>query len=231
VETANHVLSAVVLCAISQSVVWAQGGKPAAAPAQFATATVHLEQNATDGDAEVVFEIKGGDDGLSKLTVKGPDGRTVIDFTASDPKTLGMRQFRFESPEPRDIKALKAAYPEGAYTFNGATASGARLQSTATLHHTLPAAASLVTKGDDLPSKNLSIKWTPVKGLSAYVVYVERLDADVNVTVKLPGTAHSFAVPDDVLSPGKSYQLGIGTVTEHGNISFVETTFITAAKP
>ena len=35
----------------------------------FETANIRLEQNATDGDVEVVFEIKGGDDGLYELTV------------------------------------------------------------------------------------------------------------------------------------------------------------------
>ena len=83
----------------------------------FAFAKVHFEQNATDGDVEVVFEIKGGDEGLANLRVVSPDGRIVIDFTAPDASTLGIRQFRFESPEPKDIEGLKTAYPEGVYTF------------------------------------------------------------------------------------------------------------------
>ncbi|RMD96832.1 MAG: hypothetical protein D6814_10675, partial [Calditrichaeota bacterium] len=81
----------------------------------FAQANAHFEQNITDGDVEVVFEIKAGDDGLTRLTVISPDGRTVLDFRAPDHSSLGMRQFRFESPEPGDIEALKSAYPEGNY--------------------------------------------------------------------------------------------------------------------
>ena len=233
-KRAGHVLAAVTFCLGSQCLVWAQGGTPAAAPAPFAVATLHLEQNATDGDAEIVFEIKGGDDGLSKLTVRGPDNRIVIDVSAPDASTLGMRQFRFESPEPTDSKAIKSAYPEGVYVFDGATASGKKLHSTATLNHKLPAAASLlqpITEGARLATRNVAIKWTPVKGIAAYVVYIEQGGVDVNISAKLPGTAQSFAVPDGFLRPGTSYQLGIGTVTAQGNISFVERTFVTEDKP
>jgi hypothetical protein len=56
-------------------------GKESGPPLPFAVANVRFEQNATDGDAEVVFEVKGGKEGLAKLTVVSPDGRTVIDFT------------------------------------------------------------------------------------------------------------------------------------------------------
>ncbi len=97
-------------------------GKKTDAPVPFETATVRFEQNATDGDVEVVFEAKGGDQGLAKLTVVAPDGRTVVDFTAPD------------------------------------------------------------------------------------------------------------AVPDGFLLPGKEYKIAIGTVTEEGNASFVETTFTTTGK-
>ena len=228
-----RVLSAVALCVLSQTVVWAQGAKPAAAPVRFPVATVHLEQNASDGDGEVVFEIMGADDGLSKLTVKAPDGRVVVDFTASDPKTMGMRQFRFESPEPKDMKALKAAYPEGAYTFDGATASGAKLHSTATLTHILPPPVGKLKPGDrtgGVAIKNMAVTWVPVAGAAAYVVYIEQADSNVTIEARLPGSTSTFAVPEGFLQAGKSYQLGVGSFTDKGNASFLETTF-TTAKP
>ena len=231
---AGRVFAAITLCLGSHGLVWAQGGEPAAAPAPFAVASMHFEQNATDGDAEVVFEIKGGDEGLSKLTVRAPDGRTVINFVASDPSTLGMRQFRFESPEPTDAKALKSAYPEGVYTFDGATASGAKLYGAARLNHKLPAPVSNVQpkdSADKVAFKDLVITWNSVAGLAAYVVYIEQSELDVNVSAKLPASATSFAVPNGFLRPRTAYQLGIGTVTEEGNVSFVEATFITADKP
>jgi hypothetical protein len=200
---------------------------------KFVISRGHFEQNATDGDVEVVFEVKGGDEGLVKLNVVSPDGRTVVDFTAPDASTLGMRQFRFESPEPKDVKSLKAAYPEGVYTFAGATASGNKLHGKSTLSHKLPATVSFIqpkAEAQDVSTKNLIITWTPVKNLAAYIIYIEQDELDVSLTAKLPGSVAAFTVPDGFLLPGTEYQLGIGTVTDEGNISFVETTFTTAGK-
>ena len=73
---------------------------------EFDTASVHFEQNATDGDVEVVFKAKADDEGLAKLTIVAPDGRTVADFRAPDPTTLGIREFELESPEPADVAGL-----------------------------------------------------------------------------------------------------------------------------
>ena len=212
----------------------AGAGKESGASVPFATASVRLEQNATDGDFEVVFEIKGGKEGLAKLTVVSPDGRTVIDFTAPDASTLlGMRQFRFETPEPRDLKSLTSAYPAGVYSFAGATAAGERLQGKATLSHTLPATVSFLRPKADarvVGAKNLKVAWTPVKNAAAYMIKIEQSKLGVNLTSTLPGSASTFAVPDDFLRPGTEYQLAIGTVSPQGNISFVETTFTTAGE-
>jgi hypothetical protein len=200
----------------------------------FAAASVHFEQNATDGDVEVVFEVKGGDEGLAKLVVVSPDGRTVIDFTAPDASTLGIRQFRFESPEPGDVESVKSAYPEGVYTFAGATAAGVRLHGRSTLNYKLPATASFLRPGAGargVGAKDVEITWTPVKNLAAYIIEIEQEALDVRIRAKLPGSgATSFAVPNGFLLPGTEYHLGIGTVTDEGNISFVESTFTTARR-
>jgi hypothetical protein len=208
-------------------------GNASSSSEPFAVANVHFEQNATDEDVEVVFEAKGGADGLAKLTVVAPDGRTVVDFTAPDASTLGIRQFRFESPEPKDVKSLKAAYPEGVYTFSGETAAGVKLEGKSTLSHTLPAPASFVqpkAEAEGVTVKNSVITWAPVKNVTAYIVYIEQDELQVEFTARLPGTVPKFAVPDGFLLPDTQYTLGIGTVTEEGNTSFVETWFTTAGK-
>lgn len=209
--------------------------KASGGSAPFAVASVFLEQNATDGDAEVVFEVKGGKEGLAKLTVLSPGGRTVIDFTAPDASaSLGIRQFRFETPEPPDVKRLTSAYPEGVYTFAGATAGGERFHGKATLSHTLPAPASLLrptVNARDVDARNLKITWRPVKNAAAYIVKIEQRKLAVNLTSTLPGSVAEFGVPDGFLRPGTEYKLAIGTVSDKGNISFVETTFATAGRP
>jgi hypothetical protein len=210
---------------------WARGAETqSAAAVPFPVASVHFEQNATDGDMEVVFEVKGGDDGLAEFIVVSPDGRTIVDFNAPDSSTLGIRQFRFESPEPPDVESLKAAYPEGVYEFSGKTSSGAKLVSKATLSHRLPATTTFAEPApaaENVSVKDLKISWSAVEGVASYVVEIDQDELNVNITALLPGSSTSFAIPDGFLLPGTEYQMGIGTVTGEGNISFVETTFTT----
>lgn len=208
-------------------------GRASDTSAPFAVANVHFERNATDGDFEVVFEVKGGDEGLAKLAVVSPDGRTVVDFTAPDASTLGIRQFRFESPEPADLASLRSAYPEGLYTFIGTSAAGNRLRSEATLNHKLPAPVSVLRPrigAQNVGVKNLEISWTPVKGLAAYIIKIEQDELGVNIEARIPASVAKFNVPEGLLFPGKKYTLGIGTVTNEGNTSFIETSFTTGDK-
>lgn len=207
------------------------GGKESASPAAFTIAHVHFERNATDGDFEVVFEARGGTEGLTKFTVVSPDGRTVVDFSSPDATTLGMRQFRCESPEPENMESVKSAFPEGVYTFSGATTSGIKLHGKATLNHKLSGTASFLrpkagAKGVSV--KNLEISWTPVQNVAAYIIYLEQDESDINITATLRGSVNTFTVPNGFLLPDTEYTLGIGTVTTEGNTTIVETTFATS---
>lgn len=204
--------------------------KASEAAIPFAAATVHFEQNATDGDVEVVFEVKGGQAGLSKLDVISPDGRKVIDFTAPDASTLGIRQFSFESPEPKDIESLKSAYPEGMYTFAGTTLSGRKLTGQSRLNHSLPSTATIiqpVPHGGGVVADEVTITWSPLKNITGTIIEIQQDELGVSIKAKLPGSANAFTVPAGFLAPGKEYELAIGTVSEDGNIVFVETTFTT----
>lgn len=207
------------------------GAEGAAAAGSFATARVHFEQNATDEDVEVVFEVKGGDVGLATLRIVAPGGRVVVDFRAPDRSTLGMRQFRFESPEPGDVASLQSAYPEGVYTFRATSLSGDRLQGEATLSHALPPPTTFLVPEADAEGvevEGLIIEWTAVPNVAAYIVYVEHDER--SLTARIPGETSEFAVPEEFLRAGTEYQLGIGTERAGGNVSFVETTFVTASR-
>ena len=196
----------------------------------FTNSSVRFEQNATDGDVEVVFDAKGGDAGLTRLRIDAPDGRTVVDLTAPDRSTLGIRQFRMESPEPKDVAALKAAYPEGTYRFYGRSHSGATLTGTSTLSHRLPAVARFrapAPEATGVPTRNASISWHPAAGVAHYIVEIEHDELGTRVQATLPASASSFAIPDGFLLPGTQYELAIGTIDSVGNMSFVETSFTT----
>ena len=200
-------------------------------PAVFETASVRLEQNVTDEDVEVVFEVTGGDEGLAKLTVVSPDGRTVVDFRAPDGSTMGVRSFKFESPEPQDVEGLKQAYPKGTYVFTGKNVLGNELRAQADLHHALPAPVSFRQPrpgATGISIEDLEIAWAPVAEAVAYIVELEQEELNLKLNAQLPSPAVALTVPRNLLAPGVEYKLSIGTVSSAGNISVVETTFTTS---
>ncbi len=199
----------------------------------FEEVKVMFEQNATDGDVEVVFEAKGGDSGLATFKIVSPDGRTVVDLAAPDKSTLGIRFFRLESPEPPEYDVVMKAYPEGTYQFMGTTADGTQYKAEASLSHTLPDTVSFinfVNESKNVPMENLQFNWTPVEGVSKYLVKLKDEETEDVVTAILPNTVTSFDAPSNFLQGGKLYQIAVATVTEAGNISFLENKFTTAEK-
>jgi len=229
---------AVLLCAASCVKKDAESGAAgAAAPAgesqPFELARVQFEQNATDGDVEVVFEAQAGVEGLASLVVKGPDGRTAVNVTAPDTSTMGIRQFRYESPETKDAASLKGAYPEGVYTFTGVTVSGKRFEGSSTLSQQVPSPGAFLQPAADAENVSvhgLVLKWSPVSDVAAYIVSIEQEELQVSITARLSASATSFAVPDGFLAPGTKYIIGLGAVTKSENATYVEAEFTTAAK-
>jgi hypothetical protein len=205
---------------------------PTAVMAQktLARTAVYLERNVTDQDAEIRFEVTGVNEGLAKLRVMAPDGRTIVDFKAPDTK-LGLRQITLESPEPRDDGRLQADFPAGTYRFVGATVGGTVLQGTATLSHAFPPPTSLTyprAEQGNVPTTGMQIRWRPVAGLAGLIVVIEQEATGRELRTNLPGHAQGFTVPEGFLSGGTEYKLAIGTVSREGNSSFVETSFRTA---
>lgn len=204
--------------------------KKSSKPLPFDEANIRFEQNATDGDVEVVFEIKAGDEGLAELKVISPDGRTIINFSAPDATSLGIRQFKFESPEPTDIAALKSAYPEGKYKFNAVSSDGSKYESATNLSHTLPGTISFINplpEAENVRVNGLKISWTPVINVVAYMIEMEQDELSFNMTVKVSENKTDFMLPDGILVENKEYTLAIGTVMINGNSSYMETSFST----
>jgi hypothetical protein len=206
---------------------WAQAEQPGA----FALAQVHMEQNVTDRDLEVVFSVQGGDAGLAHLQVVGPDGRMVIRADAPDASTLGARHFNFETPESSDRDKIKAAYPAGRYVFSGNMLDGTSLRSTASLRHDMPPAAVVIYPKDgaeDMPTEGLKVTWKALPGIVNFIVEVEQEELGVNVTATLPASVTTFEVPGGFLQAGMEYKLAVGTIGADGNVSFIESEFTTA---
>ncbi|KHD05988.1 hypothetical protein PN36_23530 [Candidatus Thiomargarita nelsonii] len=73
-----------------------------------------------------------------------------------------------------------------------------------------------------------------VPDVEGYIVELENADEEaereVEFSVELPAETTTIGLPAGLLAPNTEYELQIGTVSEEDNISFVETTFTTAAQ-
>lgn len=195
-------------------------------------AKIYLERNVTDNDVEAVVEAGGDDTGLAALAVTGPDGRTLADFKSPDTK-MGIRSFRFESPEPENDGSVQADFPAGTYRFIARTVDGETLEGTDELEHAFPKAAALVNPEagqKEVPVKGLTIEWQTDEDLSACILVIEQEETDLEITAKLSGMARSFAVTEGFLQPHTEYKIAVGTVSLNGNESYVEISFETAGQ-
>ena len=215
---------------LATAVAIAAAGDKNRQSSEFEELGIIVEQNATDGDTEVVISGIAGDDGLRLLNVYAPGGRKILSLVAPDPATLGEREFHFESPEPPG-EAVLAGYPEGDYLFVGITTSGERFRGTAELSHQLPGETTILHPAHEsvIPVDSLTIQWSNVPGIREYILEFENESADPEqaLTLNLPPGTTSFEVPPGLLVAGSDFQVGIQTVADNGNIVAVEVTFST----
>lgn len=196
---------------------------------QFTDISIVLEQNATDGDSEVVAFAKGQDIGLDKFSVRSPDGRKIAKFNG-DKRGVGMREFLLESAEPPELDKVLASFPEGEYTFNGRTVEGGCLSGTAYLSHILaPETIILSPTADAVIDRNfVNVSWMPVGNAALYVVELKNEETENALEVNVPATASTFDAPASWLVADTEYQVAVTVVTETGNRTSVENTFFTA---
>jgi len=188
-----------------------------------------LEQNATDGDTEVVLFAKTETDGLQRLTITAPDGRRVAQFKG-DEDGVGLREFHLESAEPPDLDAVLGSFPEGTYTMEGRTVNGDCVVGTAVLSHDIAPATELLTPEEEqvVPVDQLVLSWAAVASAERYVIELNNEDNGSEFTFQVFPPTTSLAIPAALLQAGSEYQFGVGVKTDTGNITFVETTFFTA---
>jgi hypothetical protein len=198
---------------------------------EFEEATMYVEQNATDGDTEVVISGTAGDEGLRRLYIKSPDRERMTTLLADD-TTPGMREFHFETPEPPG-EAILAFYPEGNYVLRGVSTSGEVFRSVLTLSHEMPPAVTILHPAEEaeVPAhQGLVVRWSAAPDVAQFVLEIENESADPEqaLTVNLPPHVTSFRVPAAFMRPGSEFQVGVHTVADNGNIVAVESAFTTA---
>jgi hypothetical protein len=154
--------------------------RPPAEP--FKVANIHFETNASACDMGI--QIKFDTDGITKGSVRDPNGHTIYSFTSKgNMKASGGQTEGFlEGIEPQITELLSALHcapsdeegqstladlfalwPAGDYTFEG-TAKGAKFEAKATLTHFIPAGPEIVapTEGTIVPDAALVIQWNAV---------------------------------------------------------------------
>jgi hypothetical protein len=220
----------------SWTLALALAGAPAAAQTapvacqEFEELFMTLEQNATDGDTEVVFFAKTETDGLRRLQILGPGGRRVAGFDGSR-RGIGIREFVLESAEPPDLDLVLASFPAGTYTFLGRTVGGECVLGEATLSHALAPATTLLTPAEEevVPLDDLLLSWSAVPGAERYVVELNNEDTGSEFTFEVFPPTTSLEIPAALLVADSEYQFAVGTKMPDGNITFVEHAFFTEA--
>jgi hypothetical protein len=209
--------------------------QPVVEELEFERADLILEFNATDGDAEIVLDLKSDED-LARLELRTPEGlsqeveRKVLDVRSRSSLDLGVSQLLVETGEP-SMSVVLAAYPEGTYELSGVTMDGTRFRNTIELDHELPAAPVILypEDGDEsVPISGLEVLWLPDPDAASWLVELEREDdLPGKIVATLPAGTFSFIVPDGFLVAGTEYQIGVRAIGDTKNVTVSENTFFT----
>jgi hypothetical protein len=197
--------------------------------ASFSILSMRLDQNATDGDTELVLFAKGQDDGLKSLAMFAPNRRLVASF-AGDRRGIGMREFQLESAEVTGLPRLLASFPQGDYRFLAKSVTGGCLSGAATLSHAIAPVTALLTPLDQqvVPVGQLLLSWAGVSGAERYIVQLNNKTAGTAMSFEAPPSTTSLAVPAQFLQANAEYEFLVGVKTATGNTTFVELIFFTA---
>ena len=195
----------------------------------FDTLAMHLERNVTDEDGEVVLLAKTVSEGLRSLNIIAPGGRELAEFEMSR-KTIGIREFILESPEPADLGEVLKSYPAGAYQIRGRTISGVCIKGSATLSHTEVQVTEIVSPAEDdvVDLNNFVITWLAVPAAVSYIIAIDNETTGTTLNAESPSSATSFAVPADWLEPDNEYTVSVAVKIANGNVSSVEIPVTTA---
>jgi hypothetical protein len=203
-------------------------------------AKLNIEHNATDKDTG--FQGFIDSDGWRRLDMRGPTGPVATFRGRGRLGKLGLTELFFESVEPENkdvpIGKLLAKLPEGRYKVAGPTQengkSTGRTSGTAWLSHDIPAGPTLVSpaEGATVPTRGVVARWTPVSKtitgkpakIIAYQLIIEKdvephphMIGKFGLSMYLPSSVTSIAVPDGFLEPRTAYKWEVLAIERSGN--------------
>ncbi len=224
---------------LTAGVVYAgSGGSAAVIPLK--DAKLNIEHNATDNDTG--FQGFIDSEGWKRLDVTGPGGQVLTFEGRGTVAKLGVTELFFETVEPANadvpIDRMLANLPEGNYTIAGPAQENGkslgRTAGTAWLTHDIPAGPKLVSpaEGAEVPVRGVVARWQPVTRtitgepvtIIAYQLIIEKdvaphkhMIGKLGLSMYLPRTVTSIAVPDGFLEPGTKYKWEVLAIERSGN--------------
>ena len=218
----------------------ARAAAGSAAVVPLKDAKLNIEHNATDEDTG--FQGFVDSEGWRRLDVRGPGGPVLTFEAAARSRKLGLTELFFESVEPANadvpIDEMLAKLPEGNYTIAGPAQengkSAGRTSGTAWLTHDIPAGPKLVSpaEGATVPVRGVVARWKPVSKtitgepvtIIAYQLIIEKdvephphMIGKLGLSMYLPRSVTSIAVPDGFLQPRTAYNWEVLAIERSGN--------------
>ena len=203
-------------------------------------AKLNIEHNATDKDTG--FQGFIDSEGWRRLDVRGPGGHVLRFEGRGTLAQLGVTELFFETVEPANadvpIEKMLAKLPEGRYTIAGPSQengkSAGRTSGTAWLTHDIPAGPTLVApaEGATVPARGVVVRWKPVTEtitgdpvtIIAYQLIIEKdvephphMIGKLGLSIYVPRSATSIAVPDGFLEPRTAYNWEVLAIERSGN--------------
>ena len=214
-------------------------GSPAAV-LPLKDAKLNIEHNATDKDTG--FQGFVDSEGWQRLDVRGPGGRVLSFEGRGSLGRLGLTELFFETVEPANadvpVADMLAKLPEGNYTIAGPAVENGVSEGTtagrAWLTHEIPAGPELVSPaaGATVPVRGVVARWKPVSktitgrpvAIIAYQLIVEKdvaphphMIGKLGLSMYLPRTVTSIALPDGFLEPRTAYKWEVLAIERSGN--------------
>lgn len=220
---------------------------------ELAASRYLIEHNAASDTTGYELYLAGAP--WNRAWAQNPSSADIVQVRArGDLATLGMTEMFFETNQPPanrlGLPAVLALFPEGAYEMFAITVEGMNtLMGTATLSHTIPAAADITqpASGTEVPTAEpLEVTWERVidsiegdaADIVAYRVIVTKADADTDPSVAplaptfdviVPQDTTSMTIPASFLEEGTQYQLEVVAIESTGNQTIAVQPFDTAA--
>lgn len=190
----------------------------------FADAEVFFEFNSTDDDLGFQLFLDG--EGWKQVEVSDPEGDEILKFGAKGVlKELGITELRFESAEPSPAEVL-ALFQPGVYEFEGKTVEGDRLVGMGELSDNLPPAPTFSpSDGEVVAPDNTVIEWDAPGAEFVEVIIGDDLGQDIDVILTAETT--SLSVPPQFLRPDTEYDIEILAISENGNKTITQSSFMT----